>query len=263
MSWLPLLIAGLCGIVVGILAGIFGIGGGILVIPLMRIGFGFPGLVAAGTSLFTILFTSGSGIIGRLRSKTVSIGVGACVGIGGMILTPVGSWLSEQVGGAVVMIVTGAIIAYTGIRMLVKTILADKGKKKIEAVSLEDLKLTKANAAKAIAVGAIGGFASGFVGLGGGFIITPVLMWIFKMSLKDASGTTLMSILLIAIPGAISHGILGHISYLYGLAIAAGSIIGAQIGSRLVTKIPEHTLRIIFAIFLFSMGFYLALNEIL
>lgn len=271
---LTIVISIVCGFGVGILSGLLGIGGGMIVIPLLRLGFGLDGLVAAGTSLFSIFFTSVSGTVGRMRTKTVNLKVGALVGIGGVLLSPVGSWLSEIAGGTAAMIAAAVVIAYTAIAMIRKGVQLPGGKgagsspagaeprdAQPSFTSVHDLQLTVRNTVLLLVVGAVSGFASGFIGVGGGFIIVPLLMWIFDLSMKDASGTSLVALCLLAIPGFISHGFFGHVDWVRGIAIAAGSIPGAQVGASLLKRVPEKTLRIVFGILLVIVAASLVIKE--
>lgn len=272
-----IIISVICGFGVGILSGLLGIGGGMVVIPLLRLGFGLDGLIAAGTSLFSIFFTSVSGSIGRMRSKTVNLKVGALVGIGGVVFSPIGSWLSEMAGGTAAMLAAAIVIGYTAIVMirkgaklpgkngtpsLIENGITPAGPGGEPAfTSVHSLEMTARTIGLLLATGAISGLASGFIGVGGGFIIVPLLMTFFNLSMKDASGTSLVALSLLAIPGFISHGFFGHVDWIKGIAIAAGSIPGAQFGASLVKRVPEKTLRILFGILLLAIAVSLVVKE--
>ncbi|MEG0323898.1 MAG: sulfite exporter TauE/SafE family protein, partial [Raoultibacter sp.] len=79
--------------------------------------------------------------------------------------------------------------------------------------------------------------------------------------MKKASGTSLIAVMILAIPGVIQQGLLGNINYTAGIAIAVGSIPGAVIGAQLVRKVPERILRFIFGGFLILAAVLLVLNE--
>lgn len=267
-----LIIAALCGIGIGLLSGILGIGGGMIVIPLMRLGFGTDALIAAGTSLLVILPTSISGVIGRLASRrrggplSIHLRAGLLVGVGGVVFSPIGSWLSTVAGGTVVMIAAAIVIVYTGANMIRKALKAKPAAgaaamNSVSGAATTDIPLTGANCAKLLLLGAIAGLLSGFIGVGGGFIVIPMLMWMFGMSFKEASGTSLAAICILSIPGIIAHGLYGHIDYVRGLAIAAGSIPGALMGSALLKYLPDKILRIVFGALLFVVAAVLVSNE--
>ena len=107
----------------------------------------------------------------------------------------------------------------------------------------------------------IAGLASGYVGVGGGFIMVPLMLAVLDIPMSLASGTSLIAIMILAIPGVIEQGLLGNIDYLAGIAIVIGSIPGALVGARLVRVVPERQLRFIFGGFLLAAAVMLMLNE--
>lgn len=111
------------------------------------------------------------------------------------------------------------------------------------------------------AIGLGAGLVSGYVGVGGGFIMVPLMLSLLGLPMRLASGTSLIAVMLLAIPGTIEQGLLGNIDYLAGLAVAVGSVPGAVIGARLVRVIPERTLRFLFGGFLIVAAILLAVNE--
>ena len=123
-------------------------------------------------------------------------------------------------------------------------------------------KLTRKQLAIGAAIGLGAGLASGYVGVGGGFIMVPLMLSLVGISMKQASGTSLIAVMLLAIPGTIEQGLLGNIDYMAGIAVAVGSIPGAVIGARLVRLVPERTLRFIFGGFLIVAAVVLVLNEV-
>lgn len=110
-------------------------------------------------------------------------------------------------------------------------------------------------------IGLVAGLASGYVGVGGGFIMVPLLLAVLDIPMSLASGTSLIAIMILAIPGVIGQGLLGNIDYLAGIAIVVGSIPGALVGARLVRVVPERQLRFIFGGFLLVAAVMLMLNE--
>ena len=111
------------------------------------------------------------------------------------------------------------------------------------------------------AIGLGAGLMSGYVGVGGGFIMVPLMLSLIHIPMKLASGTSLIAILILAIPGTIENGIAGNIDYVVGLSVAIGSIPGAVLGAMLVKRVPERALRFIFGGFLIIAAIVLLLNE--
>ena len=110
-------------------------------------------------------------------------------------------------------------------------------------------------------IGLFAGLASGYVGVGGGFIMVPLMLSFVGIAMKQASGTSLIAVAILAVPGVVSQACLGNIDYLAGIAVALGSIPGATIGARLVSVVPERELRFLFGGFLIVAAVLLALNE--
>lgn len=113
------------------------------------------------------------------------------------------------------------------------------------------------------AIGLGAGVASGYVGVGGGFIMVPLFLSVIGIPMKRASGTSLIAVTILAIPGVIEQALLGNVHFMIGIAMAVGSIPGAVLGAQLVKRVPERTLRIMFGAFLLLMAVVLVVNEVL
>ena len=130
------------------------------------------------------------------------------------------------------------------------------------AASSDDSPLSRKQLLQGAAIGLVAGLASGYVGVGGGFIMVPLMLSIIGIPMRKASGTSLIAVMILAIPGVIEQGIIGNINYLAGIAVVIGTIPGAVIGAKLVTKVPERTLRLLFGCFLIVAAAMLVLNEV-
>ena len=123
------------------------------------------------------------------------------------------------------------------------------------------ISLSRKQLLQGAAIGLVAGLASGYVGVGGGFIMVPLMLSVIGIPMRKASGTSLIAVMILAIPGVIEQAILGNINYLAGIAVVIGTIPGAVVGAHLVTKVPERTLRFAFGCFLIVAAVMLALNE--
>lgn len=101
-----------------------------------------------------------------------------------------------------------------------------------------------------VGIGLIAGLLSGLFGVGGGILIVPALIYLAKLDPKIASGTSLFAIVPVAIVGAASYALGGHIDLLLALILAAGSILGAPVGARLLKRISRTGLQLAFVAFL-------------
>lgn len=291
------LLAALCGIGVGMLSGLLGIGGGVVMVPLFRLAFGMSPLAATATSLFTIIPTSLSGMVKHVRNNTAIVRVGVLCGIAGACLSPVGVMAASASPGWMVMAAAAAVIAYSSFTMLRKALKAPKAS---AGASGSDVRaparagfspleggrsgarsdgasasprhsersdaswkadLTPSFMAKVALIGVAAGFLSGYVGVGGGFIMVPLFMSLLGVPMRKASGTSLLAVCILAVPGALQQAFMGNIDYVVGIATAVGSIPGAFVGASLVKKVPERALRFAFAAFLMAVAVILVLNE--
>ena len=110
--------------------------------------------------------------------------------------------------------------------------------------------MTRRQLAVGAGIGLIAGVASGYVGVGGGFIMVPLMLSLVGIAMKQASGTSLIAVAILAIPGVVEQVLLGNVQYLAGIAVAIGSIPGAVVGARLLRVVPERQLRFLFGFFL-------------
>lgn len=285
----------LVGVLIGIASGLLGIGGGTVMVPIFRLAFGMSATMSTATSLFAIIPTSISGAISHVKGKTCIPALGIAAGLGGACLSPVGVWLAQLSPDWLVMLAAALIIGYSAINMFKKAFklrpagqpaagvdagetLADPSAtggfssaapsltSSVDAAAAaptaDDSSLSRKQLLQGAAIGLVAGLASGYVGVGGGFIMVPLMLSIIGIPMRKASGTSLIAVMILAIPGVIEQGIIGNINYLAGIAIVIGTIPGAVIGARLVTKVPERTLRLLFGCFLIVAAVMLVLNEV-
>lgn len=258
------------GFVIGGFGGLLGIGGGTVIVPVLRLGFALEAVCATATSLFTIIFTSIGGTVTHLRNKTCIPKLSICLGVGGAITSSLGAYLGNISPDWAVMFVAAAIILYSAYTMLVKALkLPGKNGASAKALSapapkIEDPAPYEFNLKRGLGgfgIGIIAGLASGYVGVGGGFIMVPLMTAWLGVPMRKASGTSLIAIMILAIPGVLTQMVLGNVDYVAGICLAVGSIPGAMVGARFVKSIPERRLRFIFAGFLAVAGIMLVLNE--
>ncbi|MCL2807970.1 MAG: sulfite exporter TauE/SafE family protein [Coriobacteriia bacterium] len=290
----------LTGLLMGIASGLLGVGGGTILVPTFRILFGMSPLTATATSLCAIVPTSISGAAMRIRQKTCIVSLGIIAGLGGAISSPMGVWLATLSPPWLIMVVAAAVIAYSAISMFIKALRMKSKKHLVSEDGVEDAvedaveggveaqsmaragkdisssktphnadpaqaptkaKLTKKQFALGFVIAFFAGVLAGYIGVGGGFIMIPLMVFFLRISLKEASGTSLIAMVILAIPGVVTQGVLGNIDYVAALVVVAGSIPGAFIGARLVEAIPERSLRFVFSAFLLLAAALLALNE--
>lgn len=284
-AMVPLFLVSLVvGLAVGVLAGLLGIGGGMLLVPAFKLGYAMDSLMCTATSLFTIIPTSVSGAISHIRNKTCLPKLGVAAGLGGACLSPLGVWLATLSPDWAVMGAAALIIAYSSVTMFRKALKAPKvprgatGAEAAHAAAKEAAAEDRAaaierahaeaptigwrEAAIGAAIGLFAGLASGYVGVGGGFIMVPLMMSILHVPMKLTSGTSLIAVMILAVPGTATQALLGNINWIAGIAVACGSIPGATLGAKLIPKVPERQLRFLFAGFLVVAAVLLVVNQV-
>jgi uncharacterized membrane protein YfcA len=277
-----------CGLFIGVLSGMFGIGGGTLIVPLLNLAFGLPALTSAATSLFTIAPTAVSGATQHLRQKTIDVKAGVIIGCTGAASSALSASFSDQVPALVIILLTAAVIIYSAFRMFASAHSQEKQKDRPSAREKQkdrpSARLARPSARSArlapaphsgtakiapshrtvfcACLGVFAGLVAGIVGVGGGFIIVPIGIAYLGFSMKQAAGTSLVSIALIAVPGIAVHALLGHVAWLYGLALIIGTIPGANVGAWLIMRLPERALRMAFGILLVFAGILLVARQL-
>ena len=259
------------GVFVGVMSGLLGVGGGTIMVPIFRLAFGMSPLASTGTSLFAIIPTSISGVVAHTRAKTCVPKLGLALGVGGAVMSPLGVWLSSVSPGWLVICVAAIVIGFSAVKMFKKAAKCAPSPRAGRAggnaqgasakVVPDQPVLSRNQYLQGACIGLIAGLASGYVGVGGGFIMVPLMLAVLDIPMSLASGTSLIAIMILAIPGVIEQGLLGNIEYLAGIAIVVGSIPGALVGARLVRMVPERQLRFIFGGFLLVAAVMLMLNE--
>jgi len=111
-----------------------------------------------------------------------------------------------------------------------------------------------------IASGVVVGMGASFTGLGGGFLMVPLLLFL-GFTAQKAVGTSFVGILVIAASALIAHGRMANIDYKYGLLLGLGGIIGAQIGARFLEDVPTELFKKIFAVILIGLAIYLFVKK--
>lgn len=112
-----------------------------------------------------------------------------------------------------------------------------------------------------VALGLVVGILSSLSGLGGGFLVVPLLIYLGKKA-QLAVGTSFMVVLLIALSSLIAHARLGNVDYKMGLTLAVGGVIGAQFGPLILKQVTEQQFKMGFAVLLIGIGIWLMVTTV-
>jgi len=227
----------LLGAVIGILSGFFGIGGGIILTPLLLI-LGYAPSTAIVLSLLLTLASTMTGTVSHLRLKNVHLRDALTVGISGIVgsavITPVVFWMEQHTGAdAVISGLYIVLLVWFAIQFL-------KPAKRTES----EHHILDAPFLKLVVIGFAAGILSSLMGVSGGFLLTPLLMGWVGFPLKQAIGTSIASATLIVLGGVTSYFISGTDAPLYlGGALIAGALIGSPIGASFLNLFDNRFVR--------------------
>lgn len=219
----------LLGALISVLAGFFGIGGGFILTPTLLL-IGFSPIEAITTSLFYSIGTSLSGIVAHLKMNNIYWKEGLTLGLSGIVAT--------QLARPVVFIIKDHgwddVVIPSLYIVLLSLFIYKMLKKTKQKISTDELMSTPNNISlKLIIIGLIAGFVSTTLGVGGGFIIVPLVISFLRVDPKKAVGTSLFAVLLIVIVGFASYAMTVSIDYKTGTFLVVGGLIGSQFGAKL------------------------------
>jgi uncharacterized protein len=267
LQHIPLLLV--AGAAAGFLAGFFGVGGGILLVPILLWFFtgplGISSLVAThltfGTSLLIVVFTSVSSGLQYHRNGHVIWKAVIVMGAASVVGALAGSWIAGGLPGKTLQKIFAAVVAVTAVRLL-----SEKSGSKNETT----MRLAPPTLA---GIGLVTGLVSSLAGVGGGIFSIPMMYYLLKFPLKKALGTSSATIVITAgaaMAGYVVNGLgdplmeryagftVGYVDYLHALPVIAATIPLARLGAATAHRTNVDRLRILYAIFLLAIGVKMA-----
>ena len=262
------LLLGLGGLV-GVLSGMFGVGGGFLMTPLLFF-IGIPPAVAVATEANQIVASSFSGALAHLRRKTVDLKMGLVLLAGGLVGSAMGivvfNWLRSQ--GQVELLVQLCYVVFLGIigaLMFVEGLRAVRAARRpapvtttrrrrgwIDALPFKMRFRTSGlylSLIPPLLVGLAVGVLAAIMGVGGGFIMVPAMIYLLGMPTKVVVGTSLFQIIFVTAFTTLLHATTNFtVDAMLALLLLVGGVVGAQVGTRIGTRIPAEQLRILLAL---------------
>jgi uncharacterized membrane protein YfcA len=232
------------GLGAGTLGSLLGVGGGILMVPALTL-LGLPPTQAAGTSLFAVASTSVSSTAAYSRQKRIDYRLGIEMAASAIPGAVVGGFVSTQITAPDFKLYFGILLMAVGGYIAFKdSILKEKESHRVSALQHA--------AVFSITFGA--GIISSLFGVGGGVIFVPVMLLIHRMTMHRAVPTSQLTLMLTAFAGLFTHVALGHIDYLYAIALSAGAFAGAQIGAKWSRSVKNAILQKMLAVLLVAVA---------
>lgn len=230
------LVAAIIGFASGIASGAFGIGGALLSTPGIRWALDADPLIAVGTTLPVIIPTAITGVIAYIRTGFVEKRAAIITALAGGCFAVLGALTTKVVRGEILLVATAVFIFILSVRMLPRSREHERPQRFESTVPV------------LLAIGAVSGFVAGLLGVGGGVILVPVLTGLLRFPIKTAIGTSLAVVAAQAIPGTITHAVIGNIDWAIAGGLVLGVVPGARIGSRLAVATEDAKLRLVVAI---------------
>ena len=267
MTVSELLILSAAGLFAGILAGFLGIGGGTVLVPLL-VALKYAPVQAVATSGLSIVITAISGSIQNWRMGYLSLSQVAGIGFPAVITAQIGAYLAGIFPPYLLLVSFGLLLWLNIYLIEVRKHLTAK-KAGEESGSIPNSQFPIPNSqfpnnsnilfnptfAK-IATGSAAGLLAGLFGVGGGVIMVPLQILLLGESIKTAIQTSLGVIVITAISATAGHAVRGNVLWVVGLILGGGGLLGAQISTRFLPRLPDRTISIAFRSLLAILSIY-------
>ena len=265
----------------GFLAGMFGVGGGFIVTPFL-IFIGIPPSVAVASSANQIIASSVSGFASHLRRKSVDFKMGSYLLAGGLIGSYIGTLIFSYLKklGQIDLVISLSyvlLLGSIGMLMTIESYRSIVKSKKISHVSDKKSKKhwrdklpfkvvfpqskLKVSFLLPIVIGVFSGMIVSIMGIGGGFITIPAMIYILGIPTTVVIGTSLFQMIIVTSNVTFFHAYLSQtVDIVLAMLLLTGSVVGAQIGSKMSYKVEPQKLRIMLAMMILVVASKMALG---
>ncbi len=272
------------GGIVGLISGLFGVGGGFLITPLLFF-IGIPPAVAVATGANQVVASSVSGVVAQWKRKAVDMPMGLVLLVGGLIGSAGGIWvfnlltalgqidLAVQVCYVVFLGSIGLLMLQESLRAMRRARRGDgKRKKRHQHSWVHKLPFKLKFRASGLYISVIPPLLVGFLvgvlgaimGVGGGFIMVPAMIYLLNMPTKVVIGTSLFQILFVSAFTTMMHAITNQtVDVMLALLLIVGGVIGAQVGARLGARLKAEQLRILLALLVIGVALRLGADLVI
>ena len=231
--------AAVLGLVAGFLGGLFGVGGGILIVPALVLVMHMDQRLAHGTSLAAVLPIAVSSLIGYTLADKVDWPVGALLAIGAVGGAVIGTHILHVLPQRVLGYVFAGFLLLTALRLIVD-----------HASALGRSELTVGRAAALIVIGLVTGILAGLLGVGGGIVMVPAMIVLFGIPAVVAKGTSLAVIVPTAVMGTWRNRTKHNTDLRVAAVVGVAGIVSAFAASQVSVGLSETTSNVLFALLL-------------
>jgi uncharacterized membrane protein YfcA len=245
------LILGIGGLLAGLLAGLLGIGGGTLLVPIL-VSLNFTPVQSVATSSLAIVITSVSGSVQNFAMGFIKFKPVFYLAIPSLITAQFGVYLTNLVADHTLLIGFSFLLIINIFLTNLKQRLSQKQNQNMRFNPLFSRLLT----------GGLAGFLAGFFGVGGGVIMVPLQMLLLGDKIKVAIQTSLAVIVITSFSACVGHYLRGNVLFAEGIMLGFGGLIGAQISTRFLPKLPDQIVSLAFNTLLICLAIYFFLQAI-
>ena len=267
------------GGIVGLMSGMFGVGGGFLITPLLFF-IGIPPAIAVATGANQVVASSVSGVLGHVKRRTVDFRMGTVLLIGGLIGSALGVAvfnllqrlgqveLVVQISYVVMLGVVGSMMLIESLRALRRTRRGGRTTRRahgwIHSLPFKMKFRTSGlylSVIPPLVVGLLVGVLSAMMGVGGGFIMVPAMIYLLGMPTKVVIGTSMFQITFVTAFTTLMHAIsYNTVDIMLAVLLIVGGVTGAQIGTYLGARLRAEQLRILLALVVLAVCVKLAMD---
>jgi uncharacterized membrane protein YfcA/ABC-type phosphate transport system substrate-binding protein len=245
-SWI---ILGGGGIISGTLSGLLGIGGGIILVPLL-VTLGVSPVQAIGTSSLAIFVTSVSGSLQNWRMGYLDFKRVASLGVPSLATAQLGVYLATLLPPYLLLVMFGVLLLFNIYLVHLRQKLFAEEKTVVQSLTRQSVFLR-------ILIGGAAGLIAGLFGVGGGTILIPFQMMLLGEPIRISVQTSLGVVVVTAVSTCIGHAAKGNILFIEGMTLAIGGLIAAQFSTRMLPKLPPVWINRIFRTFLMGLAAYI------
>lgn len=231
------------GLFAGFLGGLLGIGGCVIMLPMLYFVFNYSLPTAIGTTITAVIITASSGAVAHIRLRNVDYNTVKHVAIWGSLGSIIGSVIFIYLVSIkwILNLIIGIAFLYVSVRMIYEGV-----KRRVGRVEGE-----KFIPGSGIVKGLLGffiGIITGVVGLGGGYALVPSFIYLLNAPVKIAVGTSLPSFISMAVISSVFKIFQNLVDVVAAIPLGAGTAVGAQYGAKLVPKVPSWLIKLIFGV---------------
>jgi len=237
------------GFVAGILGSIIGLGGGIIIVPVLTF-IGFSPTLAVSNSLFAVFSNSVASTTMYAKQKRIELSLGWKLGLMAVPGTILGAFVSSEISPDIFKILFALILISSASYIFLK--------RKIEEKPIDVSRLLLVFSAGA---SFFAGIISSLFGIGGGLIFVPLMVVVLGISMQRAAPTSQFILMFASFSGLIMHSMLGHPDYYQALLLSIGAFAGGILGARLSLEIKENKLKILVIIVLIAAAIKLIIDS--